>query len=698
MNLQITPYMLPLFVSAAITLAVTIYAWQRRNQTPSASALALIALALTIWSTAYGLELSGLDLATKMFWGKVQYFGIVVVPYAWFVFACDHAGLRIPGRIRLMLLVVPVLTLGLALTTESHGLIWRQVKLRPMGAFSVLEIERGLGFWIHSVYSYLLLLGGAAIILRSLGRLPGVYTGQAVALVVAVAVPWLSNALYLLGVSPIPHLDLTTFAFTITVLALSWAIFGFQLVDLSPIARDVVVEQMQDGVIVLDAQNRINDINPTAQQMIGIPPSQVIGYPAAEVLSRWPNLVDRYRDVMTTVDEITIEEDGERRWYELRLAPLYGRRRNVIGRAIMLRNITDRKRVEARLRQLSRAVDASPASIVITDLQGRIEYVNPKFTQLTGYAMEEVVGQNARIFKTDKTPLEVHRELWSTISAGHAWQGRLCNRKKNGDVYWESAFISPIFDAQGEITHYVAVKEDVTEHQRLEQMRDDLIHTMVHDLRNPLNGIMGALDMLSERAAPYLPEKMDTILAIAQRGSERMLSLVNAILDINRLESGSMPLNCAEVALAEVVEDVLQLQSTQLADKSLQIENRVTADVPPLWVDRFLVNRVLQNLLDNSIKFTPDGGVVRLDAAAVEPGWVRVAVSNNGPRIEPEIREHLFDKFVTGSLEGSGNGLGLAFCRLAVEAHGGQIAVESDERETTFYLTLPLAADVPPEV
>lgn len=694
MNYQVTPYILPLFISAAITLAVTIYAWQRRANTSSASSLALIALALTIWSVTYALELAGIDLATKMFWGKVQYFGIVVVPYGWFIFAFNHAGLRLPRRIRLLLLVLPLVILVLAWTTEAHGLIWRQVRLRSLSAFSVLEIERGWGFWVHSVYSYILLLVGAVIILRSLGRLSGMYNGQAVALVVAVAAPWLTNALYLTGLSPVPHLDLTTFAFTITVLALSWAIFGFQLVNLSPIARDVVVEQMQDGLIVLDAQNRMSDINLAAQQMIGIDASQAIGYPAEDVLGRWPNLVQQYRDVPEAVDEITLEADGERRWYELRLTPLYGRRRNVIGRVVMLRNITDRKRVEARLRQLSRAVEASPASIVITDTRGDIEYINPKFTQLTGYTMQEVVGQNARIFKTDQTPPEVHRDLWTTISAGDAWQGLLCNRKKNSDTYWESAFISPIFDAQGQITHYVAVKEDVTERQRLEQMRDDLIHTMVHDLRNPLNGIIGALDILSTRVVPLLPDNMTMVLDIAQRGSERMLSLVNAILDINRLESGSMPLNRKHVVIAEVVIDILQLQAPQIADKALRVDNQVVDTLPAAWVDRFLIQRVIQNLLDNSIKFTPEDGLIRLDAAVVEPGWIRIKVSNNGPRIEPEVRETLFGKFVTGSLEESGSGLGLAFCRLAVEAHGGRIFVESDERETAFYFTLPLAEDV----
>jgi signal transduction histidine kinase len=231
--------------------------------------------------------------------------------------------------------------------------------------------------------------------------------------------------------------------------------------------------------------------------------------------------------------------------------------------------------------------------------------------------------------------------------------------------------------------------EDVTEREQLEQMREDLIHTMVHDLRNPLNGIMAALDLLRLQAGSHLPEKSLAMVDIAKQSSERMLNLINAILEINRLENGSMPLARRRSDLANLASETLQLQLSQAAAKSLRIDNEIAAGLPSVWVDRFLISRVIQNLLDNAIKFTPKHGHIRLEAAQTGPKEITVAVSNDGPRIEPDVRDRLFDKFVVGSIEGRGSGLGLAFCRLAVEAHGGRIDVASDDAQTTFNFTLP---------
>jgi PAS domain S-box-containing protein len=135
------------------------------------------------------------------------------------------------------------------------------------------------------------------------------------------------------------------------------------------------------------------------------------------------------------------------------------------------RDITDRKRAEDQLRQLSRAVEQSPASIVITDTDANIEYVNPRFSQVTGYSLEEAIGKNPRILKSDRTPTETYRQLWETLSAGKEWRGEFINRRKNGELYNESAIISPVTDPQGNITHYLAVKEDITELKEL-QKRD----------------------------------------------------------------------------------------------------------------------------------------------------------------------------------------------------------------------------------
>jgi signal transduction histidine kinase len=200
---------------------------------------------------------------------------------------------------------------------------------------------------------------------------------------------------------------------------------------------------------------------------------------------------------------------------------------------------------------------------------------------------------------------------------------------------------------------------------------------------------MAALKILEIHAGSDLPEKSLAMVNIARQSSERMLNLINAILDINRLENGNMPLAQQRSDLANLATEMLQLQATQAAGKSLHIDHDIPASLPSVWVDRFLISRVFQNLLDNAIKFTPEHGHIQLKVAQAGPKEIEVAISNNGPRIEPDIHDRIFDKFVVGSIEGRGSGLGLAFCRLAVEAHGGRIKVASDKEQTTFSFTLP---------
>ena len=208
---------------------------------------------------------------------------------------------------------------------------------------------------MHSVYSYALLLIGTVIIIqRSIWRKQGSYRRQAVALLVAVLAPWVGNILYLSGKSPIPYLDLTPFAFTLTVAALAWGVFGFGMIDLTPIARSLVVAEMNDGMIVIDEQGKIADINPAAQAMMQLTGSAVIGKPALLVLSPWAPMVERYADKVEVQNEISVGEGNIKRWFDLRLAPLHDRELNQVGRVITLHDITKRRLAEERVDQLTR--------------------------------------------------------------------------------------------------------------------------------------------------------------------------------------------------------------------------------------------------------------------------------------------------------------------------------------------------------
>jgi signal transduction histidine kinase len=238
------------------------------------------------------------------------------------------------------------------------------------------------------------------------------------------------------------------------------------------------------------------------------------------------------------------------------------------------------------------------------------------------------------------------------------------------------------------------VLRDVTEERQVQNLREELTDTLVHDLRNPLTNIRMALELLDQVSAGAATQQQIDVLRIARTSAQRMLGLVNAILDVSRLESGLMPVNREPLELRALAGEVIGLQQPLAQEKALALENCVPASLPRVPADPGLIRRVLENLLGNAIKFTPERGRVHLSAVA-GPEHVTITVRDSGPGLPPEMRGSLFQKFITGRHSERGSGLGLAFCKLAVEAHGGRIWVESEPGAgSAFSFTLPLAAEV----
>jgi len=310
-------------------------------------------LAVAEWSLGYALELGSAGLPDKVFWAKVQYVGIVAVPVAWSVLALQYTGREkwLARRNLILLAIVPLVTLLLAWTNEAHGLIWSDTRLATSGSFSVLDLTYGAWFWVNIAYSYLFILLGSFLFLQEVLHSPHLYRGQASALLIGALAPWLGNVLYVSGLSPFPHLDLTPFAFTSTGLVLSWGLFHFRLLDIVPVAHDAVIESMGDGVLVLDVQDRIVDLNPAAESIFGCAASEAIGRAADQMLSGQSDLVECYRDVTEAHAEIALDQGDAQHCFDLRISPLHDRRGCLSGRLVVLRDITKRKQAEEALKR-----------------------------------------------------------------------------------------------------------------------------------------------------------------------------------------------------------------------------------------------------------------------------------------------------------------------------------------------------------
>lgn len=355
------------------------------------------------WALAYALSLTSVGKDTQLLWIKIRYIGIVIVPGAWLTFALLQTGYGkwVTQRNLLLLAIEPLIILLLIWTNEWHMLYWTEVTQKQLGPFFAIHIVQGVFYWIHVAYSYLLIVLGSFLLISKVLRSPRLYRRQSLAVLFGAVGPIVGDVLSTFGLLPVSWLDMTPFFFTLTGIAMAWGVFQFRLLDIVPIARDTVIESMSDGVLVLDDEDRIVDINPVAEGIVSLTASEVVGQPAEEVLSRWPNLVKRYRSVPETHTEIAVGEGVVQRCFDLRISPLRDWRRRLAGRLIVLRDVTDRKIIETELQKAKEAAEAANQaktdfiSIVTHELRSPMSAIHGSATLLADEGAGSVNAEQA---------------------------------------------------------------------------------------------------------------------------------------------------------------------------------------------------------------------------------------------------------------------------------------------------------------
>jgi len=500
-----------------------------------------------------------------------------------------------------------------------------------------------------------------------------------------------------------------------------------------------LVDSLPDHIYVKDRDSRFLMLNRATAQFLGVTvPEQIIGKTDADFFPR--ELADRFRAeeeaVMQSVEMLVNREAavpdpaGALRWVLTTKVPLHDAQGAVIGLLGVNRDITDRKRIEEQILKLSRAVEQSATLVVICTVPGNIEYVNPKFTEVTGFTPEEVIGQNVRILKSGHTPAEDYQQLWETLSAGRQWRGQFYNRKKNGEFYWASVNISPIKNAAGVTTHFVSVQEDVTERrqteQRLRQLNEDLgrkqqelLQAMAdlktaqaqlidaekmetvgrlaagvaHEVKNPLAILRLGVDYL---AGALGGEKNDVTLTLGDMAAAltRANAVVGGLLDL----AAAHDVSREPVELQATLEQCLALLYHAAARDRIRFVRDFTPQLPPLQLDRLKIEQVFINLMLNGIQAMPGGGTLTVrtyvrqlapDEALPEPGdrsgarlrggdtVAVVEIDDTGPGIPEEKLAKVFDPFFTTKAAGQGTGLGLTVSRKIIENHGGTVNISN---------------------
>ncbi|WP_321367120.1 ATP-binding protein [uncultured Desulfuromusa sp.] len=375
-----------------------------------------------------------------------------------------------------------------------------------------------------------------------------------------------------------------------------------------------------------------------------------------------------------------------------------------------------------RVSILSSAIEQSPVSVVITDPLGRIEYINPRFSEVSGYSSEEVLAQDEDIISFGQSSSEFFARNKDGILSQQVWHGELKNRKKNGSELWESVSVSPLYDSAGNVKHFIAMKEDITDKKATEkalqeameraeqatQAKTDFLANMSHEIRTPMNAVLGFAELLERRISD--PVEKDYLNAITS-GGKTLLQIINDILDISKIEAGKMTLNYDSFNLYGLLDELKKLFSVTLQHKRLDFSVSVDVDVPKFfYADEVRLRQILFNLVGNAIKFTSQGGV-KIHVSAISVAGceethrdLAITIEDSGIGIASDQLEVIFSAFEQqrGQQTASygGTGLGLSICQKLVAMMDGNISVSSEiDKGSIFRIFLPrikICAEVEP--
>ena len=325
--------------------------WKRRPAKGSIP-LALLFISISIWSITYSFEVIFTNYATKVFWLKLEYLGVVGVPVFWLLFCLRYVNIHKPKIFQFFLLfsIIPVITLLLAWTNSYHHLIWHKVSLIDIYELKILQLDYGAWFWVHVFYSHALYLSGMYFLIQNYFGTQKNLRFQARFIIIAGLIPGISNILYLSSSNPLPEIDLTSLSFAVSGIIIVWVLYYHRFLDIIPIARDTIIENMRDGIIVVDLKDRIVDINPAAEQIINNSLKDVIGQPTTQILKEISDWISLSKESKTPVKVLNVGEGKNKKIFILNLSPLSDVNGQLIGHTIVFHNNTESQILNTNLK------------------------------------------------------------------------------------------------------------------------------------------------------------------------------------------------------------------------------------------------------------------------------------------------------------------------------------------------------------
>ena len=512
---------------------------------------------------------------------------------------------------------------------------------------------------------------------------------------------------------------------------------------MEPELMELTLDSIADGIIATNQNGLITGINLAALEMTGVTYECAMGQPIDNifrlvdrrsgnpVIGLWQEALACEKKVSLFRDVMLVNSNGERSFLSAKFSPIRNEGVPPEGVVVVFRDVTQLRQDEEKLGLYLMALEQSPNAVIVTNAENRIVYVNKQFTEMTEYSQEEALGNDPRFLKSGSTPRKTYDKMWETVKSGQVWHGDLYNRKKNGQFYWEKASISPIINALGHTTHFLAIKEDVTLQKAMEEelyrtremseknlrqsqyymkqlekarrdaeaanrAKSEFLATMSHEIRTPLNGMLGMISLTE--MTPLSPEQKENLEIIRICG-DNLLNVINNILDFSKIESGKMELERTVFNFSKWLAQTMKIHQGQAGHKGILLKWWIDPQIPD-WLagDSKQLQQVLNNIIGNAVKFTEKGWInvtIKLVKKIQKQVWLDIKVTDTGIGIPQQEIPRLFDSFT--QLDGSishrfgGTGLGLNISRKLMELMGGTIEATSVQgKGSTFTISLPM--------
>ncbi len=684
---QYSVYVIPLLIAAVLSLVLASYAL-RRAEPEEAHTFGLLMAGIAIWTFFLALNVSGANLETQLLFNRLKYLGVVLVPPLWLLLALQYTkqdSIFSQPRYATLLFIPGLISLLIVLTDGWTHWWWPEVWLDDLNGYPFLGRSHGLAYFLSTLVDYGMLFAGFLLYVKFYRQTRALYRTQVILMLIAGGFPLVASIAYHLRLVSLPW-GPDAFAFSISGILMSVAIFHYRFLDIVPVARRTVVEQIPEGMLIIDKEGRVVDANPTAYTLLDAPSDALIGRPLLEipaplgVRAAFATGMNMGLQAPFTQDVHVTRAQGAR-VLAVKVTTLSGPHDRPAGRIVLLQDITERVRVQQELETLyeetERArermaliISTTTDAIVLVGEEGSILAMNPAARKALGTTY--YAGFPAALRSWLKQVQEETHRATTEIEI-------------NQQMYYITA--APVTG-----TGLVFTMHDITHFKELARLKDEFVSTVSHDLRSPLTSILGYA-MMAQRAGTSEERRLLALERI-EASAHRMTQLIEDLLALATLEAGVQP-TMESVTLDQLAQEAIEDLEGAALRKGVIIRTQL-APVPPVLANPKMMRQAWHNLLSNAIKYTPAGTIVVTTTTRNQ--HVEGVVRDTGMGIPAADIPYIFDKFyrveAVVSADIVGTGLGLALVKSIVEQHGGQVWVESVLGEgSTFGFRLPAVAE-----